>query len=110
MGVSKGAGYTVHDLGVNVDHDRIVAEAAEHRPDIVGLSALLTTSMPAMQRIIDAFRESGLDVPIIVVGAPVTQEFADAIGADGYGGDAPGAVAQVDHFVRGRPLAVGHAA
>ena len=88
----EGAGYRVVDLGVNQSSADIIARAEELRPDVIGLSALLTTSMPSMDKTIAAFREQGLDFPIIVGGAPVTPEFAEQIGADGYAADASGAV------------------
>ena len=88
----EGAGFNVIDLGVDMDAARFVAAARDHKADVVALSALLTTTMPAMQMTIDAIREAGLSVKTIVGGAPVTQAFADQIGADGYSDDAPGAV------------------
>ena len=97
----EGAGYSVVDLGVNQTKEDIVARAEEIRPDVIGLSALLTTSMPSMGKTLAAIREQGLNLPVVVGGAPVTQEFADAIGADGYGENAPGAVALVEALVSG---------
>ncbi len=88
----EGAGYKVIDLGVNIAGDEMLEKARELKPDVIGLSALLTTTMPQMSKIITAFKEADEPYPIIVGGAPVTQEFADLIGADGYGPDAPGAV------------------
>ena len=90
----EGAGFEVIDLGINTDADAFLAALEEHQPDILGMSALLTTTMPAMKVTIDAFREAGLrdQVKILVGGAPVTQRFADEIGADGYGENAPSAV------------------
>jgi 5-methyltetrahydrofolate--homocysteine methyltransferase len=96
----EGAGYTVVDLGVNVDREAIVARAEELKPDVVGLSALLTTSMPQMARTVETFRERGLPWPVVVGGAPVTEEFAEKIGADGYAGNAPEAVELVGRIVR----------
>ncbi|MFQ5959344.1 MAG: cobalamin-dependent protein, partial [Alphaproteobacteria bacterium] len=95
----EGAGYSVVDLGVNVDADAIMAKAEEIGPDVVGLSALLTTSMPQMAKTVAAFKERALPYPVIVGGAPVTRDFAQAIGADGYGENAPEAVARVNAFV-----------
>ncbi|MFV2002475.1 MAG: cobalamin-dependent protein, partial [Paracoccaceae bacterium] len=95
----EGAGYRVVDLGVNNAADEIVAKARELNPDVVGLSALLTTTMPNMSKVIKAFRDCDDPVPIIIGGAPVTQSFADIIGADGYGADAPGAVRLVEQLV-----------
>lgn len=91
----EGGGFEVFDLGVNVPPEKFVAAAREKNAQIVGLSALLTTTMPSMKLTIDAFRAAGLrdQVKILVGGAPVTQRFADDIGADGYGENAPMAVA-----------------
>lgn len=87
-------GYTVHDLGNNVAPDEFVAAAQEYNADIVALSALLTTTMENMDHTIEAFTEAGLrdKVKIIIGGAPVTEEYAEEIGADGYSDDAQGAV------------------
>jgi 5-methyltetrahydrofolate--homocysteine methyltransferase len=90
--MAEGAGFEVHDLGVDVPVERFVAAAKEHNADLVGMSALLTTTMGYMKTVIDAFKEEGLGhVPMIVGGAPVSQMFADEIGADGYGADAASA-------------------
>jgi 5-methyltetrahydrofolate--homocysteine methyltransferase len=85
----------VFDLGVNVPPEKFIATVLEKNAQIVGLSALLTTTMPSMKLTIDAFQAAGLrdKVKILVGGAPVTQRFADEIGADGYGENAPLAVA-----------------
>ncbi len=88
----EGAGFNVIDLGVDVDVDRFVAEAEKNSADIVALSALLTTTMPAMEQAVAAFKERGLGVKTMVGGAPVTKDFADKIGAGGYAEDAPSAV------------------
>ena len=98
----EGAGYIVIDLGVNATKEAILAKAEELKPDVVGLSALLTTSMPAMAKTVAAFKQAGHTAPVIVGGAPVTQDFADAIGAQGYGADAPGAVLKVGELVAAR--------
>jgi 5-methyltetrahydrofolate--homocysteine methyltransferase len=98
----EGAGYIVIDLGVNATKEAILAKAEELAPDVVGLSALLTTSMPAMAKTVAAFKDAGHAAPVIVGGAPVTQDFADAIGAHGYGADAPGAVLKVGELVAAR--------
>jgi 5-methyltetrahydrofolate--homocysteine methyltransferase len=95
----EGAGYKVVDLGVNNSAEKILENARELNPDVIGLSALLTTTMPQMAKIITAFRAADEPYPIIVGGAPITQGFADHIGADGYGADAPGAVALVHSLV-----------
>lgn len=89
----KGAGFGVIDLGTNVPPEKFLAAAREHGATLIGLSALLTTTMPAMQATIDAVRESDLDsVKVIIGGAPVTHDFAERIGADGFAPDAPSAV------------------
>ncbi len=87
----EGAGFEVVDLGVDQKPDAFVAAVQEHDPDIIGLSALLTTTMGAMKITTELLREKCPKVKVMVGGAPVTQEFADAIGADGYSDDAPGA-------------------
>ena len=86
----EGEGFEVIDLGFNVGPDVIVDKIKEHQPDIVGLSAMLTTTMRAMGHTIKAVEEAGLrdKVKVIVGGAPVDREFADRIGADGYGSNA----------------------
>ncbi len=85
----RGAGFEVFDLGTNVSADRFVTAVKEHDPDIVGMSALLTTTMPNMQHVIATLDSATLlsQVKVIVGGAPVTQHFADQIGADGYATD-----------------------
>jgi corrinoid protein of di/trimethylamine methyltransferase len=90
----EGAGFTVWDLGVNVPPETFVEQVAEHEPDIVGFSAFLTTTMPMFKANINALEKSGLRDKVIVMvgGAPVTQEYADAVGADGYAADASTAV------------------
>lgn len=89
----KGANFRVVDLGTNVTATNFVAAVQEHRPDIVGLSGLLTTTMPAMAQTVRALRTSiASNVKIMVGGAPITQRFADEIGADGYAPDAGAAV------------------
>jgi 5-methyltetrahydrofolate--homocysteine methyltransferase len=95
----EGAGYEVFDLGVNKTPEEILERANELKPDIVGLSALLTTSMPSMQKTVALFKRMKSEFPVIVGGAPVTQEFADVIDADGYGENAPLAVAAVHRLV-----------
>jgi 5-methyltetrahydrofolate--homocysteine methyltransferase len=89
----KGAGFDVIDLGVNVSPAAFLEAVKEHQPDLVGLSALLTTTMPAMRETVAAIREAGFDkVKILIGGAPVTMDFAKEIGADGYSSDAASAV------------------
>lgn len=88
----KGAGFEVIDLGVDVSPETFVEKAKENDAQIVGLSALLTTTMPSMEAAIAAIKEAGLDVKTMIGGAPVTQSYADKIGADGYSPDAASAV------------------
>lgn len=91
----EGGGFEVTDLGVNVTPEAFVAAAREKGAGMVFLSALLTTTMPMMRKTIEAIRAAAFDPPlkVFVGGAPVTQKFADEIGADGYSESAPGAVA-----------------
>ena len=91
----EGGGFEVFDLGVNVAPEKFIAKVRETGAQLVGMSALLTTTMPAMKLTIDAFAQEGLreQVKFMVGGAPVTQRFADEIGSDGYAENAPGAVA-----------------
>ncbi len=90
----EGAGFKVVDLGVDLSVDKVVEKVREIKPDLLGLSALLTTTMPEMQKVIVMIREQGLrdSVKIMVGGAPVDSRFAEKIGADGYGKDAADAV------------------
>ena len=89
----KGANFEVVDLGTNVAPEDFVKAIQEHKAPLVGLSALLTTTMPAMKTTVDAIRNAGLkDVKVVIGGAPVTQTYADEIGADGYAEDAATAV------------------
>ena len=97
----RGAGFMVHDLGVDTKPDDFIEAVLEHEAQLMGMSALLTTTMPNMGRTIDAFEEQGLRdvVRIMVGGAPVTQEFADDMGADGYGKDAISCVDLAKHLL-----------
>jgi 5-methyltetrahydrofolate--homocysteine methyltransferase len=89
----KGANFGIVDLGTNVPPEKFVAAAQEHNAQLVCLSALLTTTMPAMRMTVQAMRDAGLsDVKIMVGGAPVTQDYCNEIGADGYSPDAASAV------------------
>ena len=88
----EGGGFDVYDVGVNAAPDKIMAEAERVNADIVGLSALLTTSMPFMGKTVTAIKAAGNEYPVIVGGAPVSQDFADKIGADGYAESAVDAV------------------
>lgn len=89
----KGAGFNVIDLGTNVPPEKYLAVARENHADIIGLSALLTTTMPAMRTTVNLVRNSDIpNIKIMIGGAPITQAFADEIGADGYASDAGTAV------------------
>ena len=96
-----GSGFKVIDLGINVKHTDFAKAVEEHGADILGMSALLTTTMPKMRATIEHLREVGLRdrIKILVGGAPVTQQFADDIGADGYGFNAADAVQKAKEFV-----------
>ena len=86
----KGAGFEVIDLGVDVPPEKFVEQAAQVQ--LVGMSTLLTTTMPAMQKTIEALKDAGVSAKIMIGGAPVTQDYADKIGANGYASDAASAV------------------
>src|SRR6476659_1348033 len=90
----EGAGFHVIGHGAQVGPDKVIAGIQEHKPDIVGFSAFLTTTMPMFKANINALQKAGLRDQVIVMvgGAPVTQEYADAVGADGYAADASTAV------------------
>ncbi len=90
----EGAGFEVINLGINNDADKFVAAVRQHAPDIVGMSALLTTTMPYMKVVVQALKDEGLrdGVYVMVGGAPVTETFAQTVGADAYGRDAAIAV------------------
>jgi 5-methyltetrahydrofolate--homocysteine methyltransferase len=90
----EGAGFETIDLGTDVDPTKFVEAVREHEPDVVGMSALLTTTMTSMRTTIDALEEAGLRdrVKVMIGGAPVTAAFAEQIGADGYAPDAASAV------------------
>ena len=90
----EGAGFNVVDLGVNADENKFIAAIKEHRPQLIGMSALLTTTMGSMKTTIDAIKAAGIreNVKVMIGGAPVTQSFSDEIGADGYAADAASAV------------------
>ncbi len=103
----EGAGFTVVDLGVNVPPERFVSEIERVEPDIVGMSAFLTTTMPMFKANINALEKAGLRDKVIVMvgGAPVTQEYADAVGADGYAADAATAVRKAKELLASRRAA-----
>jgi 5-methyltetrahydrofolate--homocysteine methyltransferase len=89
----EGAGFEIVDLGTDVSADAFVEAVKQHEPDLIGMSALLTTTMPSMTATVEALEEAGLRdrVKVLVGGAPVTQTYADQIGADGFAPDASSA-------------------
>src|SRR5512140_502450 len=91
----EGGGFEVIDLGVNVPPEKFIATVQEKNADIIAMSALLTTTMPAMKTTIDALKQAGVrgQVKVLIGGAPITQKYAEEIGADGYSENAVGAVA-----------------
>ncbi|MEE9443171.1 MAG: corrinoid protein [candidate division Zixibacteria bacterium] len=97
----KGAGFDVIDLGNDVSPQKFVETALEKNAPVIGLSALLTTTMPVMKSVVDLIKEKGLDgkIKVAIGGAPVTQQFADEIGADAYGFDGINAVECVDRLI-----------
>ena len=97
-----GAGFEVYDLGNNVEADKYLAALEEHKPDILGMSALLTTTMPYMKVVIDTMKERGIrdDYIVMVGGAPLNEEFGAAIGADAYCRDAATAVETAKELIR----------
>jgi methylmalonyl-CoA mutase cobalamin-binding domain/chain len=104
----EGAGFTVYDLGVNVAPEVFVEKINEHKPDIVGFSAFLTTTMPMFKANINALEKAGIrdDIIVMVGGAPVTQEYADKVGADGYAADASTAVRLAKDLIQRKRSAV----
>jgi methylmalonyl-CoA mutase cobalamin-binding domain/chain len=100
----EGAGFEVIDLGVQVAPEKFVDAIKEHQPDIVGFSAFLTTTMPMFKANINALNKAGLRDQVIVMvgGAPVTQEYADVVGADGYASDASAAVVRAKELIAQR--------
>jgi methylmalonyl-CoA mutase cobalamin-binding domain/chain len=104
--MAEGAGFEVHDIGVDQSVEKFLAAAADCKPDIVGMSALLTTTMTYMKKVIDGFQAAGLGhIQMAVGGAPISQQFADEIGAGGYGANASAAV---DLFLRLMRKSDGH--
>jgi methylmalonyl-CoA mutase cobalamin-binding domain/chain len=100
----EGAGFKVVDLGVQVTPEAFIEGIHEHQPDVVGFSAFLTTTMPMFKVNIEAIEKAGLrdDIIVMVGGAPVTQEYADAVGADGYAADAATATRRAKELLEGR--------
>ncbi|MBK6871512.1 MAG: corrinoid protein [Kineosporiaceae bacterium] len=104
----EGAGFHVIDLGVQVPPEKFIAAIQEYKPDIVGMSAFLTTTMPMFKANINALEKAGLRDSVIVMvgGAPVTQEYADAVGADGYAPDAATTVRRAKDLIQRKRAAV----
>jgi 5-methyltetrahydrofolate--homocysteine methyltransferase len=100
----EGAGFRIVDMGVDVKIEDLIDTVKKEEADVLGLSALLTTTMPEMQKVIVALDEAGLrnQLKVIVGGAPIDQRFADEIGADGFGADAVEAVQLAREFVAGK--------
>lgn len=100
----RGTGFQVQDLGIDVPADEFVRQVTEYKPDILALSALLTTTMPEMKTVIDALQASGLRANTIVMvgGAPVNGKFAKDIGADGYAPDCSEAVVLAKRLIKVR--------
>src|SRR5512143_537423 len=101
----EGGGFEVIDLGVNVPPEKFIATVKEKDANIIAMSALLTTTMPAMKTTIDALNQAGVrnQVKVLIGGAPITQKYADEIGADGYSENAVGAVALAKKAVSANP-------
>lgn len=97
----EGAGFMVTDIGVDVDPSKFVEAAKENNADLIGVSALLTTTMMGLKDVIETVKEAGLKAKVMIGGASITQEFADEIGADGYAPDAPSAVKKAKELVKG---------
>lgn len=95
----EGAGFKVIDLGVDVSPEKFVQAVEEYKPQIVGMSALLTTTMAQMKTILEQLKPYRNQVKVLIGGAPITQKFADEIGADGYAADAASAVDKAHEFV-----------
>jgi len=105
----EGAGFEVVDIGINNDVDAYLAALEEHKPDILGMSALLTTTMPYMKVVIDEMVKQGIrdDYIVLVGGAPLNEEFGQAVGADGYCRDAAQAAEMGPQLLRERREAIG---
>jgi 5-methyltetrahydrofolate--homocysteine methyltransferase len=99
--ILQGAGFDVIDLGVDITVEKLIQKVKEVKPDILGMSALLTTTMLEMKKVIDALESNGLrnSIKVMVGGAPMTEEFSKKIGADGYGRDSTEAVELARKFV-----------
>jgi len=97
--MAEGAGFVVHDIGVDQSIEKFLAATEKFQPQIIGMSALLTTTMTYMKTVIDGYKERGMPQKFAIGGAPISQMYADEIGADGYGADASSAVDLFLYFV-----------
>ena len=97
--MAEGAGFKVVDIGVDQSIEKFLAATEQHKPDIIGMSALLTTTMTYMKTVVDGYRERGMPQKFAVGGAPISQSFCDEIKADGYGADASSAVDLFMYFM-----------
>jgi len=97
----EASGFMVTDIGVDLAPDKFVEAAKENNADLIGVSAMLTTTMMGMKDIIEAVKEAGLKAKVMIGGSSVTQEFADEIGADGYAPDASSAVKKAKELMKG---------
>ncbi|MCL4511061.1 MAG: corrinoid protein [Bacteroidetes bacterium] len=98
----QGTGYTVIDIGTDCDKNKFLLGFEQHKPDVIGISAMLTTTMVYMKVVIDYLREKKVSVPIIVGGAPLNKKFSEEIGATGYGKNAADAVELVKNILKGQ--------
>jgi 5-methyltetrahydrofolate--homocysteine methyltransferase len=96
----EGAGYKVIDLGIDTPAEKFLQAVEEQHPQVIGLSALLTTTMPQMQGTVEKLKKYGNRIKIVVGGAPITAKFAKDIGADGYAADAASAVDRVSELIK----------
>jgi 5-methyltetrahydrofolate--homocysteine methyltransferase len=103
--MAEGAGFTIVNLGTDTSADEFIRAAVDNDAEIIGMSALLTTTMIYMKTVVDTVRAKGIDVKIACGGAPVTQKFANEIGADGYAADAASAVELFKRLVAARKAA-----
>jgi 5-methyltetrahydrofolate--homocysteine methyltransferase len=98
--MAEGAGFEVHDIGVDQSIEKFLAATEQFKPNIIGMSALLTTTMTYMKTVVDGYKQRGrTDIKFAIGGAPISQMYADEIGADGYGADASSAVDLFLHFM-----------
>ncbi|MCX5819123.1 MAG: cobalamin-dependent protein [Deltaproteobacteria bacterium] len=100
----EGAGYKVIDLGVDVPVEKFLRVVEEQHPQVIGISALLTTTMPQMQGTVEKLKEFGDRIKIVVGGAPITEKFARDIGADGYAADAASAVEKIAELIGSKSI------